>query len=340
MTINRIVQQSAKRAHITAIKSGMRAAKRIDERAAKVKAAMRILAANKKDIDTATARRMFDQLTAEAEKLIRDVIRFQASDSYKAMAKSLTATVPGAVTPDLEVPTAAEQAERDKLGVPNYMGSVGAIAAVLLLAMASLRHSGQMSEAALTRQAETAIDRLSNRARAVVKAQTLAASNRAIIAAVENTYQVPVARRVANARLRRSPVIVPVLPDDGKFLRVRFALPASPGLERGQGGNEVLHPKSLGPLTPTVSTSATRDPNPPRRTRAMTALIGWQVISMLDNRVRPKHMIRHGMKYYYDPGPDERGLDEMPNPPYESPKDGGSMAYNCRCVLVPLIEES
>lgn len=78
MTINRIVQQSAKRAHITAIKSGVRAAKRIDARAANVKAAMRNLAANKANIDTATARRMFDTLTAEAEKLIRDVIQFQA----------------------------------------------------------------------------------------------------------------------------------------------------------------------------------------------------------------------------------------------------------------------
>jgi uncharacterized protein with gpF-like domain len=59
---------------------------------------------------------------------------------------------------------------------------------------------------------------------------------------------------------------------------------------------------------------------------------------MLDERVRPKHLERHGRSYFYRPRRGERGLDEMPNPPFESPKDGNVMAWNCRCVLVPKFE--
>lgn len=84
------------------------------------------------------------------------------------------------------------------------------------------------------------------------------------------------------------------------------------------------------------------DPAKPAEPRKpIRTLVGWQIISMLDNRVRPKHAERHGRVFYYNPRPErgERGMDECPHPPYESDKDGGVWAANCRCVLNPVFED-
>jgi uncharacterized protein with gpF-like domain len=65
-------------------------------------------------------------------------------------------------------------------------------------------------------------------------------------------------------------------------------------------------------------------------------IIGYRVHSVLDSRVRPKHLERDGWAFYKTPGPGQRGMDERPDPPRESPKDGGVWAYNCRCFLSPI----
>lgn len=62
--------------------------------------------------------------------------------------------------------------------------------------------------------------------------------------------------------------------------------------------------------------------------------VGFQVISALEPTTRWRHRVRHRTKYYFHPdGPDERGLSEMPVPPYES---DGTLAFNCLCTLRPI----
>jgi hypothetical protein len=68
-------------------------------------------------------------------------------------------------------------------------------------------------------------------------------------------------------------------------------------------------------------------------------IIGYRVHSVLDSRVRPKHLERDGWAYYKSPGRGQRGLHERPDPPRESPKDGGVWAYNCRCFLSPIFDK-
>ena len=64
-------------------------------------------------------------------------------------------------------------------------------------------------------------------------------------------------------------------------------------------------------------------------------VIGFQVLGILDNRIRPTHRARHGTIYYKNPGAGRPGFSQMPNPPLEA---DGSYAYNCRCTLVPVFK--
>jgi hypothetical protein len=54
-------------------------------------------------------------------------------------------------------------------------------------------------------------------------------------------------------------------------------------------------------------------------------------------RSRPEHRKRHGREYLKRPAAGQRGMDECPHPPYESPRDGSKLAYNCRCFLTPIL---
>jgi len=66
-------------------------------------------------------------------------------------------------------------------------------------------------------------------------------------------------------------------------------------------------------------------------------IIGFQIHATLDSETRPKagtkkpvdplknHRTRNGMIFYKQPGPGQKGLDEMPNPPHEA---DGSLAWN------------
>jgi len=64
-------------------------------------------------------------------------------------------------------------------------------------------------------------------------------------------------------------------------------------------------------------------------------VIGFQVLGILDNRIRPAHRARHGTIYYKVPGVDRPGFEQMPNPPLEA---DGSYAFNCRCSLIPVFK--
>jgi hypothetical protein len=61
---------------------------------------------------------------------------------------------------------------------------------------------------------------------------------------------------------------------------------------------------------------------------------GYTIHAVRDHATRPEHLKRDGTKYYRNPKPGQRGLDEMPRPPREA---DGTWAFNCRCWLSPLL---
>jgi SPP1 gp7 family putative phage head morphogenesis protein len=62
---------------------------------------------------------------------------------------------------------------------------------------------------------------------------------------------------------------------------------------------------------------------------------GYEINSVLDDRVRPEHRKRHGHKFYRTPKAGQRPLSDCPQPPLEA---DGSWAHGCRCFLIPIIE--
>lgn len=61
----------------------------------------------------------------------------------------------------------------------------------------------------------------------------------------------------------------------------------------------------------------------------------YQIVAVLDSRTRPEHRARNGTIYYRNPRPGQLGFDVMPHPPIDP---GGVIAYNCRCILIPVFE--
>lgn len=66
-------------------------------------------------------------------------------------------------------------------------------------------------------------------------------------------------------------------------------------------------------------------------------IIGYQVNAVLDSRTRPAHRQRDGQRFYCNPVAGQRPTSEMPHPPREP---DGSLAFNCRCHLTPLLSVS
>lgn len=62
---------------------------------------------------------------------------------------------------------------------------------------------------------------------------------------------------------------------------------------------------------------------------------GYQVHATHDQHTRKKHAARDGNTYYRNPGPGQRGFDQMPRPPLEA---DGSIAWHCRCWLTPVLK--
>lgn len=65
-------------------------------------------------------------------------------------------------------------------------------------------------------------------------------------------------------------------------------------------------------------------------------VIGWQVHATLDENTRPEHRARDGTIYWLHPKPGQPGLDQRPDPPQEA---DGTMSWNCRCFLTPVLRD-
>ena len=63
----------------------------------------------------------------------------------------------------------------------------------------------------------------------------------------------------------------------------------------------------------------------------------YQILSVLDNRVRPAHKERHGRLYHRVPKPGQFGFELMPQPPIDQP--GNRLQFNCRCYLIPCFDD-
>jgi SPP1 gp7 family putative phage head morphogenesis protein len=61
---------------------------------------------------------------------------------------------------------------------------------------------------------------------------------------------------------------------------------------------------------------------------------GYELNTVLDDRVRPEHRAAHGRRFYRVPKDGQRPLSECPQPPIW----GGQVAWICRCFLIPIIE--
>lgn len=69
-------------------------------------------------------------------------------------------------------------------------------------------------------------------------------------------------------------------------------------------------------------------------------VVGYVVRAVLDAATRPEHRKRDGWEFYRTPKKGQRGFDQMPRPPRESPRDGNRWAFCCRCRLEPIISEA
>jgi SPP1 gp7 family putative phage head morphogenesis protein len=61
---------------------------------------------------------------------------------------------------------------------------------------------------------------------------------------------------------------------------------------------------------------------------------GYELNTVLDDRVRPEHRAAHGRRFYRVPKDGQLGMDQMPVPPVWN----GQVHFNCRCMLIPIIE--
>jgi len=123
---------------------------------------------------------------------------------------------------------------------------------------------------------------------------------------------------------------------------------ASKGLSRAQIARQVLEP-----IFQTTKSDAKRVA---RTTGALIAnqsnmqafqglgdlLTGYQVHCVTDKNSRPWHQARKNQVYKINPKEGEKGLKQMPRPPYEPedpaerPAGTPEIAHNCRCFLSPV----
>lgn len=341
---SRTVRRAVKETHLRAVRRVVAASRRIQSRADAVKAEFRRIDPRDPFAGRDVQKR-FAALAEDFEREIAETIRVQSGETARQVVRALAATVPKGYAPFPAIRQAGSVAPYQPDGF-KVLGLIGGLSAFAFIGIMAYR-SGNAAGLATT---ELAVDRLATRAKRAVQSRGLAASNGSMIVTLESVFRVPVAKRIPVARLIPTAVPIPVaaqtwppfildLPPSApkpvtslavipsKRSEPEFELTPREDRHRGYPGEEYVLPGD--PAKPV-------EPRLPIRT-----LVGWQILSMLDSRVRPKHAERHGRIYYYNPRPErgERGMDEMPNPPYESAKDGGVMAWNCRCSLAPVFED-
>lgn len=303
--------------HIAAVRRGVKASKQFAADSETVKMEIAKLIALKDPQSQRRAMEMAKTLAAHFDSEIGKLVRDQSEDTYRRVLKALDAAFPqNEYTPFSPILSSKSAS------IPNDTSNLGPIAAFFALIGIGVV-SGIVGNPLGTATAGMGIDRLTARARRVVQSVGIAASNHAAVSAVELIHNVPVAKRIPVAKLipyakliKLGPVVHRPFPNEPEFELI-------PQRRR--------QPITTQPLPPV-------DPDPPFDYAWSPKLAGWQVYSMDDDRVRPKHAERHGRKYYYNPdkNKNQSGIDELPNPPYESAKDGHVLAHGCRCWIVPV----
>lgn len=61
---------------------------------------------------------------------------------------------------------------------------------------------------------------------------------------------------------------------------------------------------------------------------------GYKIHCVHDEVTRPEHLKRDQTEYFREPKGEQLGFDKMPKPPLEA---DGSVAFNCRCWLTPIL---
>lgn len=269
----------------------------IDNRARSAKLAVRKVFTDK--LPTVQAQRVFDRLAAAYAVEVRATIRRQARETWRRVRLSMMRKgqpVRASVLP--------REWERAVIPPTDRRDDHMALLAAAGIFAAGLGVLAIGASAGLVAM-DSAIDRLSARAKTASRNQGLWAANRsarlAIETGVSHARPLPVKGRIVVDPLPPSRRIIPPVP-----------------IEPGR-------------------TDAT-DPSPPNPLPPVANLAGWQVRSVLIATTRPKHRHRNGEIFYYFPRPErnERGMEDCPNPPYESPSEGGVMAWNCLCSIVPV----
>ncbi len=329
------VQQAIKANHLATFRRSELAARDADRLAAALKVEFRRLAAEGKADAAAIAVKKFTDLAARFALEVQALVHLQAEKTLKdvlaALARMMQAQPP---------PPAVIKAQADRLAPPPdehekrrnalfIAGLLGFVAAGVTAAV--ITPSGRKPIATAVTGAELAINRLVGRVKRQIRFGGQAVVNRATRIAVESA--IPVAKPLPVAHLLR-PIPFPV------------PAPAQSPASRGPYPHEpefIIYPtKTPTPQITPDQPPPTRDPDPIPPTPPVANLLGWQVWSMLLPTTRPKHRHRHRDIFYYNPRPErnEMGMDRCPNPPYESPHDGGVMAWNCVCRIVPIFQEA
>lgn len=125
------------------------------------------------------------------------------------------------------------------------------------------------------------------------------------------------------------------------------------GTSAGETRGEII--KRLEPLVNNVKSSARRVARTAGALIANEAqfaafqhlgdvLIGYQAHAVKDVNSRPWHAARDLVIYYIHPKPGQKGLRQMPRPPYEPddpnerPPGEPQLAHNCRCRRSPVVD--
>lgn len=65
-------------------------------------------------------------------------------------------------------------------------------------------------------------------------------------------------------------------------------------------------------------------------------IIGYEVHAVPRTKYsRPEHLARSGTIYYFHPKAGQKGLDQMPQPPYDRENGRLVLKHNCRCFISP-----
>ena len=312
------VKQAIKANHLATFRRSELAARDADRLAAALKDEFRRLAAEGKADAGAIAVKKFTDLAARFALEVQALVHLQAEKTLKDVLAALARMMQAQPPPPAVIKAQADRLapapdEHEKRRTALFIaGLLGFVTAGVTAAVITSR--GKEPIPAAVTGAELAVNRLVGRIKRQMRYGGQAVVNRATRIAVESV--IPVTKfPTSTTPIPRGPY-----PHEPEFVIYPTKTP-----------NDPVIPDQPPPI---------RDPDPIPPVRPVANLIGWQVWSMLLPTTRPKHRHRHKDIFYYNPRPErnEMGMDRCPNPPYESPHDGGVMAWNCVCRIVPIFD--